>query len=97
MSSYTQPGTASPSSSPAALIGQPSEGLPPSAPSLAASGRHPHAAARLLDGLQALLSRHRALLGGREVAGPHVELIAAEVAHEVAIARAALRNTSNRA
>lgn len=50
-------------------------------------------AARLLDGLESLLQRNRALLVEPEVGELHVELIAAEVAHELAIARAALRHS----
>jgi hypothetical protein len=47
--------------------------------------------ARLLDGLDALLTRNRALLTDPEVAALHVELIAAEVEHEMTIARSAVR------
>jgi len=53
--------------------------------------RRAHIAARLLDGLESLLERNRALLGDPDAGALHVELIAAEVAHELAIARAALR------
>ncbi|MCE3551367.1 hypothetical protein LWC33_07870 [Pseudonocardia sp. RS11V-5] len=47
---------------------------------------------RLLEGLDALVRRHRALLsvGSGTL---HAELITAEVAHELAVARSALRRT----
>lgn len=50
-------------------------------------------AARLLDGLEALLTRHRALLVEPDISALHAELIAAEVAHELELARAALQRT----
>lgn len=47
---------------------------------------------RLLDGLEALVARHRALTSqAPEEQGLQTELIGAEVAHELAIAQAALR------
>lgn len=47
---------------------------------------------RLLDGLEALIARHRALAPGSvEHSGLHAELITAEVAQELALARSALR------
>ncbi|MFP5020665.1 hypothetical protein [Pseudonocardia phyllosphaerae] len=47
--------------------------------------------ARLLDGLEALVRRHRAL--AHDTSGPlHVELITAEVAQQLAIARTAPRH-----
>ncbi|ODU04438.1 MAG: hypothetical protein ABS81_10345 [Pseudonocardia sp. SCN 72-86] len=48
-------------------------------------------AARLLDSLESLLTRHRALLVEPDISALHAELIAAEVAHELETARAALR------
>ncbi|GAA1381874.1 hypothetical protein GCM10009613_08630 [Pseudonocardia kongjuensis] len=46
--------------------------------------------AQLLDGLEALVRRHRAL--ARDTAGTlHAELITAEVAQQLAVARNALR------
>ncbi|MCE0763255.1 hypothetical protein LWC35_10095 [Pseudonocardia kujensis] len=48
--------------------------------------------ARLLEGLEALVQRHRALLNTGS-GGLHAELITAEVAHELAVARSALRRT----
>ena len=46
--------------------------------------------ARLLDGLEALVRRHRAL--AHDDSTPlHVELITAEVAQQLAVARTALR------
>jgi hypothetical protein len=46
---------------------------------------------RLLDSLDELVWRHRSLaLRGDQYAGMHTELIAAEVAHELAMARSAL-------
>lgn len=50
-------------------------------------------AARLLDSLESLLTRHRALLVEPDISALHAELIAAEVAHELETARAALRRT----
>ncbi|MDN5916174.1 MAG: hypothetical protein L0I76_13910 [Pseudonocardia sp.] len=49
---------------------------------------------RLLDGLEALVARHRALAPqSPEERGLHAELITAEVAHELAMARSALART----
>lgn len=53
--------------------------------------RRAHIASRLLDGLESLLERNRALLVEPDAGALHVDLIAAEVAHELEIARAALR------
>ena len=44
-------------------------------------------AERLLDALERLVQRHRALALHSEHAGLHAELIAAEVAHQLATAR----------
>lgn len=56
-----------------------------------APSRSPHGSAvggRLLDRLEALVARHRALAPqSPEDRGLHAELIAAEVAHELALAR----------
>ncbi len=46
---------------------------------------------RLLSALEALVRRHRALALQRDDLDLHVELIAAEVAHELAITRSALQ------
>lgn len=52
----------------------------------------PDTARRLLDGLDALVRRHRAL--AHDDAAPlHAELITAEVAIELAVARRALRRS----
>jgi len=45
---------------------------------------------RLLDALEDLVARHRALAGNPAQVDLHAELIAAEVAHELAVARSAL-------
>jgi hypothetical protein len=54
----------------------------------------PSIADRLLDSLEDLVRRHRALAlqesSDRQKAALHAELIAAEVAHELAMARSAL-------
>ncbi|GEL23657.1 hypothetical protein PSU4_26110 [Pseudonocardia sulfidoxydans NBRC 16205] len=71
----------------------------PSPPSASPSGASPRErrradiAARLLDGLESLLTRHRALLVEPDISALHAELIAAEVAHELELARAALQRT----
>jgi hypothetical protein len=46
---------------------------------------------RLLDALESLVERHRALALRPDAEGLHAELIAAEVAHELSVARSALR------
>jgi len=46
---------------------------------------------RLLSGLESLVQRHRVLALHAEHVDLHVELIAAEVAHELAMSRSALR------
>jgi hypothetical protein len=46
---------------------------------------------RLLDSLEDLVTRHRALAGDPSQVELHAELIAAEVAHELSVTRAALR------
>src|SRR5689334_24218089 len=46
---------------------------------------------RLLDALEDLVARHRALAGNPAQVDLHAELIAAEVAHELAVTRSALR------
>lgn len=54
--------------------------------------RRAEATDRLLDGLEALVARHRALAPRTpEDVGLHAELVTAEVAQELALARAALR------
>jgi hypothetical protein len=70
--------------------------VPPS-PSVPASSREAarrNIADRLLDSLEELVRRHRALALERSPDGErvdlHAELIAAEVAHELALARSAL-------
>ncbi|MGE3284567.1 MAG: hypothetical protein AB7J32_00530 [Pseudonocardia sp.] len=49
------------------------------------------AAARLLDSLDDLVRRHRSLTPPEPYGALHAELITAEVAHELAVARDALR------
>ncbi|GAA4545335.1 hypothetical protein [Pseudonocardia xishanensis] len=46
---------------------------------------------RLLDSLEDLVTRHRALAGDADQVELHAELIAAEVAHELSVTRSALR------
>src|SRR5690349_1693678 len=46
---------------------------------------------RLLDALEDLVARHRALAGDPDQVDLHAELIAAEVAHELSVTRSALR------
>ena len=46
---------------------------------------------RLLDSLEDLVTRHRALAGDASEVELHAELIAAEVAHELSVTRSALR------
>lgn len=46
---------------------------------------------RLLDSLEDLVTRHRALAGDPTQVDLHAELIAAEVAHELSVTRSALR------
>ncbi|MCW0212072.1 MAG: hypothetical protein OJJ54_01840 [Pseudonocardia sp.] len=46
---------------------------------------------RLLDSLQDLVVRHRALVGDDQQVELHAELIAAEVAHELSVTRSALK------
>ncbi|MCF7553428.1 hypothetical protein [Pseudonocardia sp. WMMC193] len=46
---------------------------------------------RLLDSLEDLVTRHRALSGDPYQVDLHAELIAAEVAHELSVTRSALR------
>jgi hypothetical protein len=46
---------------------------------------------RLLDALEDLVARHRALAGNPAQVDLHAELIAAEVAHELSVTRSALR------
>ena len=53
---------------------------------------HQSIADRLLTSLEDLVHRHRALAGAdAQQAALHAELIAAEVAHELAVARSALQ------
>jgi hypothetical protein len=52
----------------------------------------PDTARTLLDGLEALVQRHRALAHD-DAARLHAELITAEVALQLAVARRALRRT----
>ena len=59
------------------------------APSNRESTRH-SIAERLLSGLDDLVRRHRALALHTEHVDLHAELIAAEVAHELALTRSAL-------
>lgn len=46
---------------------------------------------RLLDGLEAIVRRHSVLDVSGGLGNLHAELIAAEVAHELSLARSALR------
>ncbi|MEK6438478.1 MULTISPECIES: hypothetical protein [unclassified Pseudonocardia] len=46
---------------------------------------------RLLDSLEDLVVRHRALAGDDQQVELHAELIAAEVAHELSVTRSALK------
>ncbi|MGD9987400.1 hypothetical protein [Pseudonocardia sp.] len=71
----------------------PSPSVPSPAGAAGRVGRRADIAARLLDGLEALLVRHRALLVEPDISALHAELIAAEVAHELQRARAALQRT----
>ena len=73
----------------------PAAAPPPGRPGPATRTQRRSAAAdRLLDGLEALVARHRALAPqSPDDRGLHAELITAEVAHELAMARAALRRT----
>jgi hypothetical protein len=48
---------------------------------------------RLLNSLEDLVARHRALSGNADQVELHAELIAAEVAHELEVTRSALRRT----
>ena len=48
---------------------------------------------RLLNSLEDLVARHRALSGNPDQVQLHAELIAAEVAHELEVTRSALRRT----
>lgn len=56
----------------------------------AAAESGPRVAERLLAALDALVRRHRALALHSEHGQLHAELIAAEVAHQLALARTAL-------
>lgn len=63
-------------------------------PAPSRSQRRSAVADRLLDSLETLVARNRALASrSPEDSGLHAELITAEVAHELAMARSALART----
>jgi hypothetical protein len=64
---------------------------PTASPATTRSLRRSAISDRLLDALESLVERHRALALHPDETGLHAELIAAEVAHELAVARSALR------
>jgi hypothetical protein len=55
--------------------------------------RRSAAADQLLSALEGLVRRHRALELGTDELGLHAELIAAEVAHQLAVTRSALQRS----
>jgi hypothetical protein len=76
-----------PRAEPAAKLDPPTVRLPKPT----RDGRRTEIVDRLLDALEDLVARHRALAGNPEQVALHAELIAAEVAHELAVTRSALR------
>ncbi|MFR9802212.1 hypothetical protein ACL02T_07885 [Pseudonocardia sp. RS010] len=82
-----------PEAAPAARAEQAASLDPPTVrlPRPAREDRRTEIVDRLLDALEDLVVRHRALAGDPEQVDLHAELIAAEVAHELSVTRSALR------